>query len=94
MIYVDKYRIRKLDEYNWCLDERRIGKSGKAKGKERWRNRAYYSKLEQAAVKLLNRRIGDRDAAGLARMIKAIRSAEKTIVKAVNRLEHSNKKTK
>lgn len=49
----DKYRLRKLDDLNWAIEERKVsGTKAKVAGNESWKPFWYSLNLSQAAKRL------------------------------------------
>ena len=48
------YRLRRLDEYNWVVDQRVVAKKKNSKGKA-WRTVGYFPSLDRACQRLLDR---------------------------------------
>jgi len=83
MIEIGDYRMHKCDDYNWCVEQKRIGKEGKVKGLELWGNRKYYPKLEQAAMSLFDKLVSGAEANSVNELITTIFKVKEDIIEAV-----------
>jgi hypothetical protein len=74
------------DKYQYILQERKIAEKGKQKGKERWDNVGYYSKLNQALESYIDMRVKDSDNNSVAGLLSYLKEITKE-VKALAEVE-------
>jgi len=48
----DDYQIAKIDDMNWCIQQRRVAESGKSAGEARWVSTHYYMTVAQCCKRL------------------------------------------
>lgn len=89
MIEVGKYRLHKCDEYNWCIEEGRVGKTGKSKGAEIWGKRRHYTQLQYALLALFDDLVADNDKDSVGELMAEVIRARVAIVEAVSAMEKS-----
>ncbi len=79
------FRLRRLDEYNWVVDQRVVFKKKNSKGKA-WRTVGYFPSLDMAAQSLLERLllIG-KDEPLINELIKEVRDARDYIATLILR---------
>jgi hypothetical protein len=83
MIEIQDYRMFKNDQYNWCIEQKRIVKDGKHKGETVWGNRKYYSKLQQAALALFEKTTSCSEADSIDDLIHCIEKTKNEIIAAL-----------
>jgi hypothetical protein len=81
----DNLRIaRTTDNLQWQIQERHItGEKSKAAGKETWKGKGYYTKLEHAGTKCIDLIIGQAGQQSAAEMFAVIEQAKQDVIKAV-----------
>ena len=77
------FRLRRLDEYNWVIDQRVVFKKKNSKGKS-WRTVGYYPTLELACQRLLDRvLLSGKDEPSIRDLIREVKAAREYISKSV-----------
>lgn len=77
------YRLRRLDEYNWVVDQRVVAKKKNSKGKA-WRTVGYFPSLDRAAQRLLDRiLLTGEDEPSVKSLIRDVRDARAYVAASV-----------
>jgi hypothetical protein len=79
----DKYKFKRLDRYNWVIEE----KYTNTKGNEVWKNVGYFPRIDQAARFLFDKQINEADVKTLKDIEKAVLSSRKSIIRAFKKIE-------
>lgn len=75
---------RTTDNLQWQIQELHItGEKSKAAGKETWKGKGYYTKLEHAGTKCIDLIIGQAGKQSVAEMFAVIEQAKQDVIKAV-----------
>jgi hypothetical protein len=90
---MEKYRIRKADQYNWVTEQHQAGggiaKRGRTAGQpmaERWKITGHFTRLKYAASYVFDCLIGDEAASG-KELREAIDAAEARLEAAIDKFE-------
>lgn len=77
------YRLRRLDEYNWVVDQRVVAKKKNSKGKA-WRTVGYFPSPDRACQRLLDRiLLTGEDEPSIRDLIREIKDAREYIATSV-----------
>lgn len=80
---IEDFRLRRLDEFNWVVDQRVIFKKKDSRGKA-WRIIGYFPSLDQAAQRLLDRvLLAGEDEPSIKDLIREIAQAREYIATSV-----------
>jgi hypothetical protein len=67
------------DKYQYILQERKIPEKGKEKGKERWDNVGYYSRLNTALESYIDMRVKGSDKQSVADLLRHLKEITKEV---------------
>lgn len=76
------YRLCRIPD-NWVVEQKRVVRSGKNKGKLQWDTVGYYATVDGAALRLLSEQIANSDATELRELIEATRVAQAAVCDAI-----------
>lgn len=72
-IKIDENLRITTDKYNYIIQEKVVAKSGKTKGKVKWKPRGYYTRIDHLCNALLNIRIRKADVSSLSGLAECIK---------------------
>ena len=82
---IGSFRLKKLDQFNWIIQERVVAKKENSKGRP-WKIIAYFPSLDQAAASLFDRvLLTGEDSPSIEALISEVRDARDYVARLVLR---------